>query len=122
MAVYRTIEFINSHYDIHEVYEECLGRKLTSGKVVCPNPEHHHVNNTPSAKCYGNGIKCFGVCNRFFGPYDLYKWYKPERIDEIRSTMIFDSKSKQSAVKRLRPVPIDRTQSIEEIVHKITGK
>lgn len=121
MSKYKTIDFINENFDIHDVYEECFGRPLRDCKIVCPNPEHHHVNNTPSAKCYGNMIKCFGACNRVFGPYDLYKWYKPEKIEEIRSTYLYTPKQQENKQMRLKPVAIDRTKPISEIIRTIVN-
>lgn len=121
MANYKTIDFINNNFDIHDVYRHCLGRPLGDAKIVCPNPEHRHVNNTPSAKCYGNKIKCFGACQRTFGCYDLLKWYDPDKINEVRSTYLYskgESVSKQGTHPKMI-VPIDRTQPISQIIKTI---
>ena len=106
----KLVNYVNSNFDIREVYYEIFGKHIPSGKMFCPNPNHNNVN-TPAAKCYGNIIHCFS-CNKAYTVYDLFKWYKPEKLNEIKSTVILDSQSNSKNTKYPK-IKIDRSKSID---------
>lgn len=108
----KLIDYINS-LPLENAWYEIFGYSLPVNKFSCPNPEHKHASNTPSCKVYGNKFKCFGQCNRMFGVYDLYKWFMPERIEEIKSTVVLP----QQSVKHAEAVTkLQRLSSKEEII------
>lgn len=116
----KIIDYINENLSLSEEYKAIFRRDLPNGKFMCPNPMHQHKSNTPSCKAYGNKFKCFGQCNRVFGVYDLLKWYNPKRIDEVVSSVVIEETSYKRSP-QVRKVMIDRSQSISEALHKITG-
>ena len=116
----KLIDYINKNLSLEDEYKMIFGREIPSGKFICPNPGHSHVNHTPSCKAYGNVFKCFGQCNRVFGVYDLLKWYNPKRIDEIKSSIIIEE-TVDNSVAEIIKVEVDRSQSLSHILFKITG-
>lgn len=117
----KIIDYINENLDLRDEYYRIFNRHLPNGKFICPNPEHQHTSNTPSCKAYGNGFKCFGQCNRFFGVYDLLKWYDPSRINEVKSTIVVPQSSHKSSAELLSKVSVDRNKSLTDILTDITG-
>lgn len=85
--MHKLIDYINS-LPLEQEWYTIFGTNLPQGKFICPNPLHKHKSNTPSCKVYGNGFKCFGQCNRYFGVYNLLQWYNPARIEEIKKTVL----------------------------------
>ena len=114
LSMGKIIDYINQK-PLEMVWQEVFGRPLPLGKFECPNPLHNHVSHTPSCKVYGNVFKCFGQCNRVFGPYNLYKWYAPERIIEISRTELCEPSKKQPTV--LQTVHLHG--SVEEVVEQL---
>lgn len=94
-------DYINQNVPIEQAWFECFGTTLPVSKFECPNPEHHHVSHTPSAKVFGNQFKCFGYCNRVFGVYNLYKWYRPDLIEEIKSSLIINQPNQEVKSKKI---------------------
>lgn len=116
--MHKIIEYINTTCDLDDEYYQIFQRHLPTGKFICPNPEHQHVNNTPSCKRYGNVFKCFGQCNRVFGVYDLLKWYNPKRIDELKTQLIPDMQQKpREAITKTNV----NASTIKEALYQITG-
>lgn len=97
-------------------YYRVFGRKVY-GHIYCP---FHKNDNTPAAKYYEdtNNCYCF-VCKRFYGTYDLMKSYEPERIEEIKGSIVIDDVPKVSVSVGSYFVDIDRDDSIEKIVKDI---
>lgn len=112
----KLIDYINS-MSLEDVWYEVFGYQLPINKFSCPNPEHQHSSNTPSCKVYGNRFKCFGQCNRMFGPYDLYKWYAPERIREIKGSLVIPQTIKQFNKEVLTRLP--KYESKEAIINNL---
>lgn len=115
-------DYINSQYDINEAYLTCFNQRLPISKCYCPNPEHHNVD-TPAAKAYPpDGIYCF-VCMKRFTSYDLFKWYRPDIIDEINSTVILPNMEikMKDDTRIIRCTSFDRSWSMEHILHEITN-
>lgn len=116
----KLINWINSNLSLQDEYFRIFHRDLSNGKFLCPNPLHKHSSNTPSCKVYGNVFKCFGQCNRVFGVYDLLKWYNPERIEEIKSTVVVT----ETPVKEkfsIKKIKVDRSDPLKKILYDITG-
>lgn len=117
----KLIDYINKNLSLEDEYFRIFGRHLNSSKFRCPNPMHQHKNNTPSCKMYGNVFKCFGQCNRVFGVYDLLKWYNPERINEIKSSVILEDAQINVKSEPIVKVSVDRSKAISQILYDITG-
>ena len=111
----KLIEHINNNLDIREEWEFIFGTVMPESKFFCPFHDNH---NTPSAKRYGNGIKCFGKCQRFYTVYDFLKRFNPQRIEEIKSTVVASSIN-ESGHHRIKLVPIDRKGSISSAIKTI---
>lgn len=94
-------DYINSNYSIQETYQHVFGRPPHMGKIFCP---FHDNKNTPAAKIYGNIIRCFS-CNRSFGPFDLLQKYAPEKIEEIKGSVLMEE---QETVKTPKPRAVRR--------------
>lgn len=116
----KVVDYINQNLSLQDEYERIFNKKMPSGKFICPNPSHRHVSMTPSCKAYGNVFKCFGQCNRVFGVYDLLKWYDPDRINEVKSSMVLSS-AVTTRNEPLVKVKVDRTLSLKQILLNITG-
>ena len=107
-------DYINNHLDIGEEYRRIFNKEMPNGKFFCP---FHENVNTPSAKRYGNRIKCFGLCGRWYSVYDLLKHFNLSRIDEISSTVIVDPALKLNTKERFKSPFIDR-----ESINKTSSK
>lgn len=121
-AIYRIIslmskltDYINNSLDIGAEYARIFGKELPTGKFFCP---FHDNVNTPSAKRYGNVIKCFGYCQRSYSVYDLLKRFDAERIDEIARSVVLPEQSQRSLL-RFQPPSVDRTKPIKIILDEI---
>jgi len=111
----KIIDYINNNLDIGVEYQAIFGREIPNGKFSCP----FHTNvNTPSAKRYGNGIRCFGHCQRWYSVYDLLKRFNPERINEVASSILIEEQ-KQTLNSKFTPIVVDRTQSLKQILDSI---
>ena len=83
--------YVNSNYDIRELYYKVTGHKAGNGKVFCP---FHHNVNTPAAKIYENTMMCFGSCHKLYKPYDFLSKFFPDELKKVKETIIIpDSKS-----------------------------
>lgn len=115
---YKVREYCNQNYDIRELYEAVAGRRPGHGKCFCIM--HDNVN-TPAAKIYDNSMKCFGECNRMFGPYDILKRYFPEELNRVRSTIILpEVKKKHKPVQQMiRRSSLDLSKPIDQVITEI---
>lgn len=112
------IEYINQNLSIDEEYYEVFAKQLPNGKMFCPFHDNH---NTPAAKKYGNGIKCFGQCNRYFSVYDFIKRFNPNKINEVKQSVLLPRTLEESSkIKRIPVISsIDRNLPIQQIVQQI---
>lgn len=115
---YDLINYINSNYDIQDLYYQVTGHHAGNGKCYCC---FHPNHDTPAAKIYGNVLKCFGECNRVYGPYDFLKTFYPEQIDKIKSSVIIPKaqESKVSNVQPLSRTQLNLTAPITDIISTI---
>lgn len=81
----RLVHYINENLSLDEEWYKVFGTTIPEGKIFCP---FHKNVNTPSAKRYGNGIKCFGFCQHYYNLYEFLKKFNPDRIEEIKRTII----------------------------------
>ena len=112
----KLVDHINNNYDIEDVYFEVFNKTIPTGKMFCPCPQHNNVN-TPAAKRYKNIIHCFS-CNKTYTPYHLFKWYMPEKLKEIKNTVILDSNSQQYK-KKYPTIPVDRSKPIDIFLNDV---
>lgn len=113
----KVAEYINNNLRIEDEYRRIFGRSMPTGKFFCP----FHVNtNTPAAKHYFNGIKCFS-CNKFYTVYDLLMAYDKGRIDEVKgSVVIKDSVDEKPQTElKITFVEYNATDNIKDILNKI---
>ena len=75
---------INDKYTISEAWTLCYGDYPPSGKCFCP---FHDNTNTPAAKVYPYGLRCFGSCGRVYRAYDLLSLLRPDIIAEEKATL-----------------------------------
>lgn len=115
---YKVREYCNKNYDIRELYEAVAGRKPGHGKCYCIFHDNH---NTPAAKIYDNSLKCFGECNRMFGPYDILRVYFPEELARIRNTIIVPEvvKKRKPIQQMLKRYQLDLTKPIDQIITEV---
>lgn len=110
-------DYVNGTLNIDTEYRRIFGRDIPSGKFFCP----FHVNtNTPAAKRYFNGIKCFS-CNRFYTVYDLLYTFDRKRLDDIKGSMVIEP-LKQSTLqqqKRVKTVEYDPNGRMTDILNMI---
>lgn len=78
------VEYVNT-LPIGEEYVRIFGEQLPDRNFFCP---FHHNVNTPSAKVYGNTIKCFS-CNRSYGTFSLLWKFNKKRIEELIAGQVF---------------------------------
>lgn len=112
------IEHINNDLDISEEYQKIFGRPIPDGKFFCP---FHPNVNTPAAKRYFNGIKCYS-CNRFYTVYDLLKAFNPQKIEEIAGSSVLQSKTNFvtfAEKEKINVIRYDDNDSIENILNQI---
>lgn len=112
------IEHINNDLDIGEEYQKIFGRPIPDGKFFCP---FHPNVNTPAAKRYFNGIKCYS-CNRFYTVYDLLKAFNPQKIEEIAGSSVLQSKTNFvtfAEKEKINVIRYDDNDSIENILNQI---
>lgn len=112
------IEHINNDLDISEEYQKIFGRPIPDGKFFCP---FHPNVNTPAAKRYFNGIKCYS-CNRFYTVYDLLKAFNPQKIEEIAGSNVLQSKTNFvtfAEKEKINVIRYDDNDSIENILNQI---
>lgn len=84
--------YVNQTYEIRSIYKAITGREPGNGKVFCPMHDNH---NTPAAKIYGNNLKCFGVCNCIYTPYDLLRRFFPEDLQRIETSIVLPETEEQ---------------------------
>lgn len=110
-------DYVNGTLSIDTEYRRIFGKNLPSGKFFCP----FHVNtNTPAAKRYFNGIKCFS-CNRFYTVYDLLFAYDKKRLDDLKGSMVIEP-VKQTTLqqqKRVKTVEYDPNGRMTDILNMI---
>lgn len=112
----RLIDYINSNLDIDSEYYTIFRKHIPQGKMFCP---FHSNTNTPAAKRYGNVIHCFGVCNKSYSVYDLLSKFNPDRINEIKSTIIIPLESSTKVHSSYPLLSLDRTLPIDVLVSQI---
>lgn len=112
-------DYINSQYSIGDAYQLSLNRKLyKASKCYCPNPLHNNTD-TPAAKAYEDSIFCF-VCRQSYRPYDLFKWYRPDILEEVNSTIILPEQQSQKEFTRIEKCrSFDRSWTIDKILKEI---
>ena len=114
------IDHINENLDIDTEYQRIFGKPIPSGKFFCP----FHTNvNTPAAKRYFNGIKCYS-CNKFYSVYDLLKAFNPQRISDIASSSILPTSFKTNNVtfaekEKVNIIQYDSNDTIQNIINQI---
>lgn len=112
------IKYINEHLDIADEYQLAFGKPIPNGKFFCP----FHTNvNTPAAKRYFNGIKCYS-CNRFYSVYDLLKTFNPNRIEQIATSEVLPTYNDNVGYiekERINIIQYDANDSMENILSKI---
>ena len=110
-------DYVNGTLNIDTEYKRIFGRDIPSGKFFCP----FHVNtNTPAAKRYFNGIKCFS-CNRFYTVYDLLYAYDKKRLDDLKGSVVIEP-AKQTTLqqqKRVKTVEYDPNGRMTDILNTI---
>lgn len=111
----KVINYINTNLSIDDEYYDIFGKQIPQGKMFCP---FHDNINTPAAKRYGNVIHCFS-CNKTYSVYDLLRKYHPERITEIKSSLIIDDVEDYSKKSDYLVKQIDRSKSIDVIIRSI---
>lgn len=116
----KLIDYINHHCSFSEEYFNIFHKQLPQGKCFCP---FHDNTHTPAAKLYRDPsgyevLHCFAE-QRNYGTYALLRKYNPDRIEEIRSTIILPDVETSSAPKSFKIRQIDRTKSIDEIITTI---
>lgn len=112
------INYINEKLDIGVEYQRVFGRQMPNGKFFCP---FHHNTNTPAAKRYFNGIKCFS-CDKFYTVYDFLKQFNPRRIDEIAGSAVLPNTNNITFVSnkdKINIVKYDDNDNIKSIIDKI---
>lgn len=107
-------DYINS-LPFDEEYYAIFGHRVSLGHIYCP---FHTNTDTPAAKYYpdSNCCYCF-VCRRSYGTYDLMQTYEPEKIKDLKGSVIMEGESR--AISRKRGdlfVSINRDDKIENIV------
>ena len=110
-------EYVNGTLSIDTEYRRIFGRELPSGKFFCP----FHVNtNTPAAKRYFNGIKCFS-CNRFYTVYDLLYAYDRQRLDNLKGSMVIEpvKTTTLQQQRRIKIVEYNPDERMTDILNKI---
>ena len=111
------IDYVNGTLSIDTEYRRIFGKNIPSGKFFCP----FHVNtNTPAAKRYFNGIKCFS-CNRFYTVYDLLYAYDRKRLDDLKGSAVIEPVERQDRQqqRRIRIVECDLNERISDVLNKI---
>ena len=98
----RLAEYVNSNFSFADEWVRIFGKELPTGNVFCP---FHENTNTPAAKVYGNGLKCFS-CQRYYSVYDLLRKFDPEKLVRLnRSILLPAGLGSGSAVRRIPFVP-----------------
>ena len=112
------IEHINNDLDISEEYQKIFGKPIPDGKFFCP---FHPNVNTPAAKRYFNGIKCYS-CNKFYTVYDLLKAFNPKKIEDIAGSSVLQTKQNFvtfAEKEKINVIRYDDNDSIENILNQI---
>ena len=112
------ISYINENLDIANEYRLAFGKNMPSGKFFCP----FHTNvNTPAAKRYYNGIKCYS-CNKFYTVYDLLKTFNPTRLEQISGSAILPYKQNNVTFankEKIKIVSYNDNSDIQTIINQI---
>lgn len=87
----RLAGYVNNHLSFADEWYRIFGSALPHGNVYCP---FHHNTDTPAAKAYGNGLKCFG-CRRFYTVFDLLNKFDEDKLREIKTTVILPAFTQQ---------------------------
>lgn len=114
----KVAEYINNNLRIEDEYRRIFGRSMPTGKFFCP----FHVNtNTPAAKHYFNGIKCFS-CNKFYTVYDLLYAYDKQRIEDIKGSVVIKESQDVRTTNQQNVIFVDYNpnEDIKSILNKIT--
>lgn len=109
----KLIYYINNNLDIAEEYANIFGKRIPQSKMFCP---FHHNTDTPAAKRYGNIIKCFS-CNKAYSVYDLLLKYAPERIKQVKETVIIEEEVIYS--KSVKLINLDRSLPLPTLIKTI---
>lgn len=110
-------DYVNQTYDIRSIYQSITGRKPGSGKVFCPV---HNNHNTPAAKIYGNNLKCFGICNCIYTPYDLLVRFYPDELKKIESSIVLpESEQSNKKFSFIQRDKLDLSKPLVEILKEI---
>lgn len=110
-------DYVNGTLSIDTEYRRIFNKDMPSGKFFCP----FHVNtNTPAAKHYYNGIKCFS-CNKFYTVYDLLYVYDKKRLDDLKGSMIIEpiKTTTLQQHKKIKIIDYDINSNIADILNKI---
>lgn len=85
-------DIVNSKYTVVQAYELVTGRIPPQGKCYCPI---HSNKNTPAAKIYGSKLVCFGVCSRSFDSFDLIRRLRPDVIEDLKGSGVYEDVKKE---------------------------
>ena len=110
-------DYVNGTLSIDVEYKRIFGKDMPSGKFFCP----FHVNtNTPAAKHYYNGIKCFS-CNKFYTVYDLLNVYDKKRLENLKGSMIIEPVKTVilQQQKRIKIITYNPDNNIKDIIAQI---
>lgn len=107
--------YVNNNLDIGEEYSLVFGKSIPTGKMFCL---WHNNINTPAAKRYGNIIKCFGTCNKAFSVYDLLTKFNPERLTQLKETLVLNDVDNEEK-KPFCLMVVNRNKPISSILNSI---
>lgn len=114
----KVADYINNNLKIEDEYKRIFGKNMPNGKFFCP---FHANTNTPAAKHYFNGIKCFS-CNKFYTVYDLLYAYDKKRIEDIKSSVVIKDFENVRPTNEQNVIFVDYNpdEGIKNILNKIT--
>lgn len=112
----KLIDYINDNYDFAVEYERYTGKSCPTRKGYCL---WHHNVNTPAGAYYkdSNRFRCF-VCGRTYGVYDLWQLFDPDRIDEVKSSVILTDTETPNR-RRVKVVRVLRDRPLCDIYRQI---
>lgn len=107
-------EIINQKYDIREAWVLCFGDYPPSGKCYCP---FHENTNSPAAKVYDYGMRCFGKCSRVYFPFNFFKAFRPDILEAEKKIIHVATPAHKPVVK----TPPPELSSLIKVEDKISA-